>query len=415
MRISKTLLVIFTLLLSITPAKAIEVPATFNFQGTGYGHGVGLSQIGARGKALAGESANSILSYYYAGTQIVSLSDNQNIRVNIGHLLPQATLKSGVQGSVLNLYVGDVGEDLLAIPAASLTAKSGISFIQQGSKVSAYIVTGKNSQLIGTSPTWSARWSGTRYLEGAPSTVSLKVNSKSVKYRYGQIQVKSVKAPIIGHRMEITNTVRIHDEYLFGISEVPSSWPTQALIAQGIASRSYALSKVGTPKRSCDCNVYNNISDQAFVGISKEIEPIYGPMWKAAVQASSTSESTGEVITINNLPITAFFTSSSGGQTETSVNAWGQERSFTTSVADPYSQDPVLNPRFFTWNRSLDQAILAKAFLLIDVVSLSINSRNTTGTVATITATSSDGKTSTLRGETFRSRTQLPSAWFNLI
>ena len=415
MRISKTLLVIFTLLLSITPAKAIEVPATFNFQGTGYGHGVGLSQIGARGKALAGESANSILSYYYAGTQIVSLSDNQNIRVNIGHLLPQATLKSSVQGSELNLYVGDVGEDLLAIPAASLTSKSGISFIQQSSKVSAYIVTGKNSQLIGTSPTWSTRWSGTRYLEGAPSTVSLKVNSKSVKYRYGQIQVKSVKAPIIGHRMEITNTVRIHDEYLFGISEVPSSWPTQALIAQGIASRSYALSKVGTPKRSCDCNVYNNISDQAFVGISKEIEPIYGPMWKAAVQASSTSESTGEVITINNLPITAFFTSSSGGQTETSVNAWGQERSFTTSVADPYSQDPVLNPRFFTWNRSLDQAILAKAFLLIDVVSLSINSRNTTGTVATITATSSDGKTSTLRGETFRSRTQLPSAWFNLI
>ena len=415
MRISKTLLVIFTLLLSITPAKAIEVPATFNFQGTGYGHGVGLSQIGARGKALAGESANSILSYYYAGTQIVSLSDNQNIRVNIGHLLPQATLKSSVQGSELNLYVGDVGEDLLAIPAASLTSKSGISFIQQSSKVSAYIVTGKNSQLIGTSPTWSARWSGTRYLEGAPSTVSLKVNSKSVKYRYGQIQVKSVKAPIIGHRMEITNTVRIHDEYLFGISEVPSSWPTQALIAQGIASRSYALSKVGTPKRSCDCNVYNNISDQAFVGISKEIEPIYGPMWKAAVQASSTSESTGEVITINNLPITAFFTSSSGVQTETSVNAWGQERSFTTSVADPYSQDPVLNPRFFTWNRSLDQAILAKAFLLIDVVSLSINSRNTTGTVATITATSSDGKTSTLRGETFRSRTQLPSAWFNLI
>jgi SpoIID/LytB domain protein len=415
MRISKTLLVIFTLLLSITPSYAIEVPPTFNFQGTGYGHGVGLSQIGARGKALAGESANSILTYYYGGTQITSLADNQNLRVNIGHLLSQATLKSGTQGSVLNLYVGDVGEDLLAIPAASLTSKSGISFIQQGSKVSAFMITGKISQLIGTNATWSARWSGTRYLEGAPSTVSLKINSKSVKYRYGQIQVKSVKAPIIGHRMEITNTVRIHDEYLFGISEVPSSWPTQALIAQGIASRSYALSKVGTPKRACDCNVYNNISDQAFVGISKEIEPIYGPMWKAAVQASSTSESTGEVITINNLPITAFFTSSSGGQTETSVNAWGQERSFTTSVADPYSQDPVLNPRFFTWNRALDQVLLAKAFLLTDVVTLTINSRNTTGTVATITATSSDGKTSTLRGETFRSRTQLPSAWFNLI
>jgi len=227
--------------------------------------------------------------------------------------------------------------------------------------------------------------------------------------------VKSVKAPLVGHRMEITNTVRIHDEYLYGISEVPSSWPVQALIAQAIASRSYALSKLGIPKTACDCNVYNNISDQAFVGFSKEIEPIYGQLWKAAVQASSTSETTGDVITVNGLPITAFFTSSSGGQTETSVNAWGKERSFTASVADSFSQDPVLNPRYFTWSRPLKQANIAKAFALVDVVALAINSRNPTGTVATITATSSDGKTSTLRGETFRSRTQLPSAWFNLI
>ncbi len=415
MRISRTFLAIFSLLLTTSPAYALEIPETFNFQGTGYGHGVGLSQIGARGKALNGEDAHSILSYYYGATQIVSTADDQNIRVNVGHLLTQATLKSGTQGSVLNLYSGDVGEDLAAIPVATALFKSGILFTQQGSKISAYLVTGKNSQLIGTNSMWSTRWSGTRYLDGIPSTVSLKVNAKSVKYRYGQIQVKSVKAPIIGHRMEITNSVRIHDEYLFGIGEVPSSWPTQALIAQGIASRSYALSKLGIPKRACDCNVYNNISDQSFVGFSKETEAIYGPLWKAAVQASSTSENTGEVITLNNLPITAFFTSSSGGQTETSVNAWGQERSFTSSVADPYSQDATLNPRYFTWIRSLTQPVLAKAFLLPDVVGLTINSRNSTGTVATITATSSDGKVATLRGETFRSRTQLPSAWFNLI
>ena len=415
MRISKHFLVIFALLFSITPAHAAEVPIEFNFQGTGYGHGVGLSQIGARGKALNGEQAQSILTYYYSGSQILPMTDNQNIRVNVGHLLTQATLKSGTQGSTLNVYMSDVGEDLAAIPVASLSSRSGISFVQQGSSISAFSVTGKNSQLIGTSSSWSARWSGTRYLDGAPSTVSLKINSKSVKYRYGQIQVKSVKAPLIGHRMEITNTVRIHDEYLYGISEVPSSWPTQALIAQAIASRSYALSKLGIPKTACDCNVYNNISDQAFVGFSKEIEPIYGKLWKAAVQASSINETTGEVVTVNGLPITAFFTSSSGGQTETSVNAWGKERSFTVSVADPFSQDPALNPRYFTWSRPLTQANIAKAFALVDVVALAINSRNPTGTVATITATSSDGKTSTLRGETFRSRTQLPSAWFNLI
>jgi len=232
MRISKTLFTAFFLLFSITPAHAVEIPAVFNFQGTGYGHGVGLSQIGARGKALAGESAQSILNYYYSGTQILPLTDNQNVRVNIGHLLTQTSIKSGTKESILNVYTGDVGESLTAVPAASLTWKSAISFVQLGTSISAFIVTGKNSQLLGTNSAWSVRWSGTRYLDGLASTVSLRVNSKSVKYRYGQIQIKSVKAPIIGHRMEVTNTVRIHDEYLYGISEVPSSWPTQALIAQ---------------------------------------------------------------------------------------------------------------------------------------------------------------------------------------
>jgi stage II sporulation protein D len=415
MRIFKRFLVSFLLFFSITPAHAIEIPASFNFQGTGYGHGVGLSQIGARGMALNGESAQSILSYYYSGTQILSLPDNQNIRVNIGHLLSQATLRSGTPDSTLNVYMGDVDEDLAAIPAASLTTKSSLLLMQLGRSISAFMITGKNSQLIGTNSTWSVRWSGTRYLDGNPSTISVRANAKSIKYRYGQIQVKSVRASLLGHRMEITNTVRIHDEYLFGISEVPSSWPAQALIAQAIASRSYALSKLGVPRASCDCNVYNNISDQSFAGFSKETEPLYGQFWKNAVQASSTSETTGQVVTLNGLPITAFCTSSSGGVTETSVNAWGRERSFTNSVPDPYSQDPILNPRFFNWNRPLPQSVLAKAFVLSDVVALSINSRNPTGTVATITATSSDGKTSILRGETFRSRTQLPSAWFNLI
>jgi len=302
MRISKTLFTAFFILFSITPAHAVEIPAVFNFQGTGYGHGVGLSQIGARGKALAGESAQSILSYYYSGTQILPLADNQNVRVNVGHLLTQASIKSGTKDSILNVYLGDVGESLTAVPAASLTWKSGISFVQLGTSISAFIVTGKNSQLLGTNSAWSVRWSGTRYLDGLASTVSLRVNSKSVKYRYGQIQIKSVKAPIIGHRMEVTNTVRIHDEYLYGISEVPSSWPTQALIAQAIASRSYVLSKLGVPRVACDCNVYNSISDQSFVGFSKEIEPIYGKLWKEAVQASSTSETTGQVITLTALP-----------------------------------------------------------------------------------------------------------------
>ena len=74
-----------------------------------------------------------------------------------------------------------------------------------------------------------------------------------------------------------------------------------------------------------------------------------------------------------------------------------------------------MNPRFYQWDRTITQAVVAKAFVLPDVVSLEILSKNTSGTVAMIQATSSTGVVKTLRGETFRSRTVIPSAYFDLV
>ena len=48
-------------------------------------------------------------------------------------------------------------------------------------------------------------------------------------------------------------------------------------------------------------------------------------------------------------------------------------------------------------------------------MNLEIVMKNTSGTVATIKATSSAGIQKSLRGETFRSRTKIPSAYFNLV
>jgi SpoIID/LytB domain protein len=64
-------LLITALISSAAPAQAIEIPAKFEFTGSGYGHGVGMSQIGARSRALAGESATAILNYYYKDVQVV--------------------------------------------------------------------------------------------------------------------------------------------------------------------------------------------------------------------------------------------------------------------------------------------------------------------------------------------------------
>jgi stage II sporulation protein D len=48
-------------------------PTAFVFKGVGHGHGIGLCQWGARGRAESGQSAEGILSAYYPGAEIADL------------------------------------------------------------------------------------------------------------------------------------------------------------------------------------------------------------------------------------------------------------------------------------------------------------------------------------------------------
>ena len=400
-----------TIVLAYLPSAFAEVPATFSFSGKGYGHGVGMSQVGARGLALAGDTATAIINYYFPGSDVLPLTDDQILRVNIGHQLTSASLKSDTPGMTLQLIVGDGSEpQFLSVLAAKDLVKLSISDKQVAITTTQVGITTKLTPV----DLLTIRWSGTRYLDGLDSVLSLTHTKKTMKYRYGQIQVRVVKDAKLGNRLELVNQVRLHDEYLWGISEVPSSWPAAALEAQAIASRSYAMSKVGKVLKSCDCDLYSSISDQNFAGYAKEVEPKWGQIWKAAVTRTSLSENTGLTVTRNSLPIRTYFGSSTGGATETSKNAWGTDVGYTFSVPDPWSLDAKLNPNYFNWKRDLAQSILATAFGLSDIVSVKVLSLNETGTVKTIEGKSSAGKKIKLSGETFRSRCKLPSAWFSL-
>ena len=397
-------------IVSPTQALAVEIPASFQVQGAGYGHGVGMSQIGARAKALAGETSTAILNYYYKDVVIEPLDDTKILRVNVGHLLTSAKIATSTQDAMIQIYSGDIGDAQDVVPVAVIPVKSSLNFSILGSTVVPSVVTGKKTLSIPRNRVFTVRWSGTRYLQGVDGVISLTHNSTTKKYRYGQMQVRAVKSSTLGYRLEITNSVRLADEYLWGVSEVPSSWPEAALQAQAIASRSFALSKAGIYRASCDCDLYGEISDQSFLGYAKETEKGWGHLWKAAV-----TNTAGLTLTQAGKPIAAYFSSSSGGQTETSGNAWGTQKSYTQTVPDLSSLDPTLNPRFFKWERTITQVAVAAAFALPDVVTLEVVMKNTSGTVATIRATSSAGIQKSLRGETFRSRTKIPSAYFDLV
>jgi len=391
MRMSKNFLalLIVALITSATPAQAIEIPPSFEFTGSGYGHGVGMSQIGAKARAVSGESATAILNYYYKDVQVAPYVDTHTIRVNIAHLVKSVAFTTHTPGARIDVFEGDIGNSIESAPINSFVTKKRATFT---------VASLSRSNVI------TLRWVGENPI------ITMTDGSVSTKYKYGYITIKVVKGA-----MEVTNTLALRDEYLWGISEVPSSWPAAMLEAQAIASRSYALSKLSVIRPSCDCQVYSHITDQNFVGFSKESEPRVGLFWKDAVSRTIVDTSTSLVVLSNGKPAQTYFFSSSGGATQTTRDAWGEATAFTQSVPDTASVDIKLNPRFASWKASSTQELVAKAFLLPNVVSLEILSRNQAGAVTYISATSSDGVAKKLRGDTFRSRAKLPSPWFSLV
>ena len=391
MKMSKNFLalLIAALISSAAPAQAIEIPPTFEFTGSGYGHGVGMSQIGGRSLALSGESASAILNYYYKDVLVAPFVDTHTIRVNIAHLVKSVSFTTHTPGARIDVFEGDVGNSTQSLPITSFATKKKATF---------------TISTLSKGKALTLRWVGENPI------ITMTQGSISTKYKYGYITIKVVKGAI-----EVTNTLALRDEYLWGISEVSSSWPAAMLEAQAIASRSYALSKLSVIRPSCDCQVYSHITDQNFVGYSKESEPRFGQFWKDAVSRTIVDTSTSLVVLSNGKPAQTYFFSSSGGATQTTRDAWGEATAFTQSVPDSASVDVKLNPRFASWKASSTQELVAKAFLLPNVVSLEILSRNQAGAVTYIAATSSEGVTKKIRGDTFRSRAKLPSPWFSLV
>lgn len=122
--------------------------------------------------------------------------------------------------------------------------------------------------------------------------------------------------------LTVINDIELED-YLKGVipAEMPSSWDTEAHKAQAIAARSYALANLGKhADKGYDLN--DTPQDQAYGGASAEK--------KSTTYAVKETE--GIVLTHDKKIISAFYTSSAGGQTKTSSSAWGKNLPYIRSV-----------------------------------------------------------------------------------
>lgn len=130
--------------------------------------------------------------------------------------------------------------------------------------------------------------------------------------------------------LTVVNVVPV-EEYLYGVvgKEMSPSWHREALKAQAVAARTYAIShKNYFASRGFDMT--DDTSSQIYAGINGE-----SPSVIAAVDATR-----GEILTYGGKSIDAFFCSTAGGWTENSENVWGSRIPYLRGVSDDSSRMP---------------------------------------------------------------------------
>ena len=129
-----------------------------------------------------------------------------------------------------------------------------------------------------------------------------------------------------GSGVNVVNAVSLED-YVAGVvaRESPSSWPAEALKAQAVAARTYAIT---TSKAGAGFEHYADVRSQVYGGIAAETAST-----NAAVTATR-----GQVVTYDGRPVVTFFFSTSGGRTENveNTNVGAGPQPWLKSVADPY-------------------------------------------------------------------------------
>ncbi|MGG6240007.1 SpoIID/LytB domain-containing protein [Nodosilinea sp. AN01ver1] len=143
---------------------------------------------------------------------------------------------------------------------------------------------------------------------------------------------KVLVVPVDG-KVTAVNWVDI-EAYLYGVvgSEMPANWPQEALKAQAVAARSYALYRRDRTQGDL-FDVASTTASQVYQGLASET-----PSVQAAVNATQ-----GQVLTYQGRVIEAVFHSSSGGYTENSEDIWQRATPYLRAVAD-YDQDaPVFH------------------------------------------------------------------------
>jgi stage II sporulation protein D len=328
------------ILCSLVAAAVVTAPASagrpprrpaghFVFHGSGYGHGIGMSQYGALGLARRGWPAGKIVRHYYRGVTVAPRPPAEpTIKVGLLQHAGSARVISTAGPFDLVLQAGGVVE---TVPdgqrrTVEVTGDKRFRILRpDGTEVG--VVGGPGNDLI------ARLHPGSR----------MRVPEWGHELGHGEARFQ-ISGPGTAH---VLAALAVED-YVLGISEVPNSWPAEALGAQAIASRTYGYWRLaGALRVDCACDVYTSTADQVYVGWDKEASP-QGERWIHAVRATERT-----VAAHQGQPIYAAYSSSSGGYTEDIEKVWpgATPHAYLRGVCDP-GDDVQDNPNRF-WRTSL--------------------------------------------------------------
>ena len=422
---------------------------TFTFTGSGWGHGVGLSQYGTKGLTELGAqfcsntsscTSDEVVKYYFQGTNVRNLGDislsspdiasnNNALWVGLARNAKSITLTTLPSSSPPSLNICQDGLSNTAGVQLFLTSRgfepgpidgaygdktadairsyqASVGLGQTGS-INDELINKIKSDATSDGPCESA-WGPLKI--GGGATISV-INSGSECYMTGHPLVPKIRASCnmsikwsdggrirVGPREHKHGILKLRsknvssgfhvvlsvnlEKYLYGLAEMPSHWNVKALEAQALVGRSYAVFHYldeNIPSSStnldaglsekqkayCWCHIGSTASSQYYYGYLKEIS---GPNWVQAVNNTS-----GKVITYDgsytrSSVIQAFYSSSTGGKTNTNVVGFGSATPwpYLKTVDDPWSIDNRVGNSKAAWSFDFNTYQLSKNILCGD-------------------------------------------------
>lgn len=192
------------------------------------------------------------------------------------------------------------------------------------------------------------------------------------------------------------------EEYVKGVvlAEVGTNWEMEALKAQAVISRTYAVYQ-----KNLNGNSYYHLSSSVLHQVHK------GNSSNARID-DAVEKTSGEILTYDARPILALYHSTSGGKTEMPEEVFGKSYPYLRSVESSSETSP-----YWVWWRKIPISEMEKSLNMPGLQEITIKSHTATGRVKELSITSESGQ-NTIRSNEFRKLLgwqRLPSTNFSMV